>query len=251
MTKKLLLLVSAAIFGINLSINAQCTPGNATSCPDPENNGQICPDSLPDAYKNTPYSVDITILPPPSVAYMSTTVPLNKIVLLDVGNLPPGLTWVSNSATNTFFPLNYYCVLLSGTPSDTGFFQLKIKVAVYITFLGNPLYVGESIDSTSVSIRVSLITGREQSHATIQDDFLVSPNPFIGHTSFSFYSAQASEASLEIFDLTGNRLYYTQTRLKTGQNTIPLDANSFMPGMYIYRITSPQGIRSGRMTKIN
>ena len=39
-----------AIFLIGISpatTIAQCTPGDETSCPDPENNGEVCPAVLP------------------------------------------------------------------------------------------------------------------------------------------------------------------------------------------------------------
>lgn len=249
MTKQLLLLLVAGIFSVNLALQAQCTPGDSISCPDPENNGQICPETFPDAYVGQLYSVTATILPPPSVSYGTATAPLNKIVLLNVENLPPGLTWVSNSTTNTFFPGTYYCVLLSGTPQNVGTYPLKIRVGVYITFLGSPLYIGENVDSTSLVINVSPATDIAILPAN-ERKLHISPNPFKEDARFVFYSQEAKNIKLDIFNLAGQKISSAQYPVERGENELPVDMKNLAPGLYIYRLASEESIISGKITRL-
>lgn len=249
MIRKLLILTMITGFGLSQLLQAQCTPGNATTCPDPENNGQICPDTLPNANEGQAYSVTVTILPPPSATYNNVTVPLNKIVLLDILNMPPGLNWVSNSTTNTFFPGTYYCVLMSGTPTTPGFYQLKIKVGVYITFLGNPLYIGENIDSTSVSITVTPATSRPETITGASALLDISPNPFLSYATWKYRSEKRETLTLELLSITGNTILSSTHTVDKGDNVLRIDMPNLAPGMYIYRLRTERQVFSGRVIK--
>ncbi|HFB61793.1 MAG TPA: hypothetical protein ENJ69_02295, partial [Bacteroidetes bacterium] len=106
--------------GLQAGLLAQCTPADSTSCPDPENNGQVCPDTLNTGYLGQEYNQTVSILAPPQVLAQGLYVPVKYVHLADVENLPPGITWKSNDTTDNFYPHVYSCVLFSGVCSDTG-----------------------------------------------------------------------------------------------------------------------------------
>jgi hypothetical protein len=246
MKKTLLLFFAVIAFGMHLQTYAQCTPGDSLSCPDPENNGEICPAFLPPAIQNAIYSEEVTILPPPTFTYLSATVPIHRIVLKSVDNLPPGMTYASNEPSGVFYPGTYYCVLLSGTPTDTGIFTLKIVVDAYILVLGTPVYAGEQIDSTSLSITVQAATpvNRLQAESIASRPF---PNPFSTETVFDLNGFTGGEIRLSIYDQLGRRVF--RDKLLNGEGRISLDGTQLSPGLYFYRLESETHQSQGKLIK--
>ena len=90
---------------------AQCTPGDETSCPDPENNGEVCPAELPNGIIGQEYSQEFTIIIPPEYNWEGNVIPIDHIKIMNVGNLPPDITWQTNAEDSIFNPETYYCVL--------------------------------------------------------------------------------------------------------------------------------------------
>ena len=82
----------------------------------------------------TSYNQQFTIIAPPEYDIEGTIIPLHHIKIVDVKNLPPGITWETNASDSVFMVGEYYCVLLSGICNETGTFPLKIVVDVYIRF---------------------------------------------------------------------------------------------------------------------
>ena len=247
MKKKLLLFFAVIAFGMHLQTYAQCTPGDSLSCPDPENNGQICPDLLPPAILGTPFSEEVTILPPPTFTYLSATVPIHRIVLKSVDNLPPGLTYASNEPSGVFYPGTYYCVLLSGTPTDTGVFTLKIVVDAYILFLGNPVYVGEQTDSTSLSITVQAAASTHQGQMEWADAKPV-PNPFSTETVFDLDHEVKGELTFSLFDNVG-RSIFTESIDAGSTPQFRFDGSTLPSGLYFYRIEGETYRSQGKLIK--
>lgn len=150
------LIITVCFFIMNPVINyGQCTPGDETTCPDPENNGEVCPAVLPNGIIGKEYSQEFTIIAPPEYDWNDQIIPLHHLKIVDVTNLPPGITWQTNATDSVFMVGTYYCVLLSGISDETGSFPLKIVVDVYINFLGNPVYATQVVDSTSISLKVT------------------------------------------------------------------------------------------------
>lgn len=82
------------------------------------------------------------------------------------------------------------------------------------------------------------------------------PNPFNPSTNISFDLAEASDVSVDIFNMIGQKVMSIPAqRLGAGTNqTLRVEANSLTSGIYIYRITARAGnniiSNSGRMTLI-
>nr|NQU94143.1 T9SS type A sorting domain-containing protein [Bacteroidota bacterium] len=248
--KYVLVLIFGWLF-INLTY-AQCIPGDETSCPDPENNGEVCPDSLPNANVNQYYEQVFTILAPPQYtdSVLGVTVDLHHLKLLNVGNLPPGIGWVSNTQDSVFMVGTYYCVLLDGTPTEKGEFPLEIEVEVYISFLGNPILADTIIDSTSLTINV---TDPSSIHEFESSTFSVtgaSPNPFQDFLNIGFTILSPGEIKFELFDVMGNKIDDHRQFYQPGENNYCLKNKNLKPGLYVYSISDNTNRYTARVISI-
>lgn len=210
---------------------SQCEPMGPEECPDPENNGEICPDTLAIGIVGQPYSQVATILVPDTD---TTGVPLHHFTLVAVDNLPPGLNWESNAPDNEFLAGNYYCILLDGTPTEAGIFPLKIVVDIYIDFFGNPLYVMTITDSTSLSIEVLDNTGIinfSLSDLLVYNSY---PNPFSTWTNIRYYVSSSGEVSLNVYSLVGEMVHQERKMASKGDNSFLFNGSKLAAGTYIY-----------------
>ena len=227
-------------FGITAAY-AQCEP-DINGCPDPENNGEICPDTLSPAILNQPYNEVITILVPDT----NQGVQIHHITLVDVGNMPTGMTWQSNAVNNEFMAGEYYCILMEGTPTVSDTFYLEITVDIYIDFFGNIVYAGQQVDDTSVYMEVVDPSG-------IGDPWQVGhgitnrPNPFSGLTEISYFSDHPGRATFEIYSLTGQMVSLRELYSEKGENVIRFAANSLTPGVYYYRLKTDRYTAGNKM----
>lgn len=225
---------------------AQCDPMTAEECPDPENNGEICPDSLAVAFLNQQYSQVATILAPQQD---TSGIPLHHITLVTVDNLPPGLTWVSNAPGNEFMAGNYYCILMEGIPTESGTFYLKIVVDIYINFFGTPVFALQVTDSTSLAIQVvdaSSIPEPASRPLAIRNP---APNPFTSWTSIGFYLQEPGTVNFQVYNLLGKLVHEQGMESRKGENYLHFNGDFLRPGTYIYRLASGNVSSGGMMVR--
>ncbi len=237
--KKLLLRLFVLFFflGLGKGVFAQCTPADSTSCPDPENNGQICPDTLKNGYLNQEYNQTVSILAPPQVLAQGLYVPVKYLHLVDVGNLPPGISWKSNDSTNNFYPHKYACVLFSGVCTDTGTYALKIKVDVYVDINGISVLLGHNVDSTSLSITVEEANGlddKRSGHQAVK----AWPNPFRDGFHLQFFSPSGRTVQVEIYTLLGQRVFKRDYPAVPGRNVLTVHARGLSDRLYLVKLTT-------------
>ncbi|MCK4630587.1 MAG: hypothetical protein KAT40_04045, partial [Bacteroidales bacterium] len=188
------------IIGIVISGYGQCVPDTA-NCKDIDKPGQICPDSLPVAVLNTYYEQVFTIIPPYEGDLGGGVVPIHKIIIDSVTNLPPGLSYEPNATE--LFPYTAYCVLISGTPTELGDFFLKIYITPFIEFFGSIIQSTQVLDDTSLFIIVQSTTGL----SVISTDQImllpVKPNPFTMSSRIGLNSDRFGVGNLYVFYITG------------------------------------------------
>ncbi|MBW6459336.1 MAG: T9SS type A sorting domain-containing protein [Bacteroidales bacterium] len=248
-SSSLILLITVIILSFSyLNSFPQCTPMSPEECPDPENNGQVCPDTLAYGFLNQLYSQAATIRAPLTD---TSGVVIHSIKLMTVDNLPPGLTWVSNTPDSIFLAGNYYCVLMDGTPSDTGTFPLKIVVEIYVIILPGwpPFPIAQVTDSTSLAIKIldntSLPDGKTEQLIS-QSCY---PNPFKKWTSVDFSSDVHTKARLEIYSIHGKLLDLKEMLAVPGNNTFHYNGEALSSGTYYYHLHAGQRMISGKMVK--
>jgi hypothetical protein len=236
-----LFFVTAFLFSFQAAFS-QCTPQDSISCPDPEHNGEVCPDTLPDGMVGHNYSTVATILPPPKVladTVHNIYIPLHHIKLMDVSNLPPGITYQSNTTDSIFLVGTYYCILLSGIPTMTGTYYLKIVVDIYVSIGGTPVMLAEVTDSTSLAITVvpdnSGIANPEGNVFRLIPN---SPNPFNSLTHIGYYSPAPGKVSLMVYNPVGQCLYSEESNGNKGVNYFSFDGHRLKEGLYYYTVSS-------------
>jgi hypothetical protein len=236
---------------LNLAAFSQCEPLTPEQCPDPENNGEVCPDTLEPAFLNQFYSQVATILPP-SIYYLppdSTVINLHHVKIKEVGNLPNGLTWQSNTTDSVFTAGEYYCVLMEGTPDSAGEYPLKIVVDVYVLVFNFPVKVATAVDSTSLVLKVIDNTGiRSFKNAAFHAEQNI-PNPFRSETRVRYYSDKPEAVVFEVFSLLGERVYAEQLVSEKGQNQLVFQGAYLPCGTYFYRLRSERYQSGGMMIR--
>jgi hypothetical protein len=215
---------------------SQCEPLTPEQCPDPENNGQICPDSLEAAFVGQFYS-QVATIKPPAFYYLppdSTLITLHHVKLTEVGNLPDGLNWQSNTPDSVFTAGEYYCVLMEGTPDSAGQYPLKITVDVYVLVFGVPVKAATVTDSTSLSIAVidnSGINDLVKSPLSILQN---APNPFRDETRIIYYSDRPGILDFEVYSSQGQMVHSQKAEATRGENYLVYHGKSLAAGLYHY-----------------
>jgi len=241
----LILVVSTLFLGIS-AIHAQCVP-DTVNCKDTLMPGEFCPRTLPDGYIGQPYNEVITIIPPDEYIYNGNPIEVLKLIVTDVKNMPPGITYEANAPE--FFPDTAYCVLLSGTPDSAGIYNLGITVTVFINFLGTPIGVEDITDDTSVSITIHAGSGLE--NYDWDDQFVIcGPNPFNNTTMIRLKSQGIEDAELVVYNLLGGVVYREQLRTSPGINSFRFNGQDLRHGTYIYHVSTRGEIYTNRLLKL-
>lgn len=234
-----------------MSVRSQCEPATPEQCPDPENNGQVCPDSLVLARVGQFYSQVATIKPPASYMLDTIEIALHHVKLMEVGNLPAGITWQSNTPDSVFIAGEYYCVLMEGTPDLAGDYPLRIVVDVYVVVVPGwpPIKVATVTDSTSLTLVVvddAGIKGDENTSLFVRQNI---PNPFQCNTRIDFHSEIIGSVDFEVYSILGQRVYDQQILAVKGENSLIFNGQMLPEGPYFYIFRSARYKSTGIMIR--
>ena len=214
---------------------SQCQP-DTVNCKDVLLPGEICPMILPDGIVNEVYEEIFTIIPPDTFIFQDIPIQIVKIVIVNVGNLPSGLNYQTNS--DTFYVDKAYCVLLSGTPVITGVYNLHIKVIpfVYSSIFGvTPFPAIE--DSTSLSITIREPSSIDEFRGKKFSDLEAFPNPFEATTRIGFYTSGEGSFELQVYNLLGQLSYHENITGIPGKNYFNFNGADLKPGTFLYNIS--------------
>ncbi|MBI4647032.1 MAG: T9SS type A sorting domain-containing protein [Bacteroidia bacterium] len=236
---------------VDTRLYAQCTPDSG--CVDIVNSengpGQICPDPLPSGTVGMPYIQTVTIIPPYEGEYEGNTVTVDKITLDAVENLPPGLSYVQ-SATE-MFPYHSYCVLVSGTPTTAGVYNLSVKVTPYVT-LGpyHNVECPQQIDDSSLVITIHESSSVYDINGESFEVMNIAPNPYRDKITISYCTLVSERIELKIFDILGKEIYYEKNFAMKGRNYSEFDGRNLKSGIYICSVSNGKETYIKRIIKI-
>ncbi len=242
----ILFVLSGMLFNINSF--AQCTPADSISCPDPENNGEICPDSLNIGYKGEMYNQTFSILPPPTVNIYGTSIPLHHLKLIDIGNLPPGISWECNTDDSVFMAGQYNCVLFSGIPNDTGVYALRIMVQPFIFFLDTIISLPVVTDSTSLMMHIEKSNGIDTRFFS-KKQISFWPNPFSKDFRMQIKCNTEGNLKMVVYTLQGVPVLNKSLYVVQGKNIIFLDGSQLKNGHYVVKLKNNNELFTGIVTK--
>ena len=233
--------------GFSVRVNAQCEP-DTVNCIDVGDPGQICPDSLPVGILGEEYNEVITIIAPDTVKLSELEVILYKIEIDTVMNLPPGINYQANATE--FFPDSVYCILLSGTPTDTaGAYYLSISVIPYVKILDIVYALDVQTDDSTVYIRIE--SASSVSDLTHEDFSLIKsyPNPFITTTQIGFHTISIEEVELVIYNLIGRQVYNERILANPGINYFSFTGENISSGIYLYTVKRGRKVLTEKLVK--
>jgi hypothetical protein len=228
------------------SIYAQCIP-DTVGCQDINEPGQICPDTMPDAYVGTYYEETVTIWPPSVAMLGELELTIHKIVIDSVGNLPRGIEYVVNAPE--LYPDTAYCVSVYGTPSIPGTYPLYIRVIPYIIFLETVIESTPQVNDTSLSIVVHPAEGLVQKEDP-RDLIEIAPNPFHDRIRIIFHPQETGPVLLKIFSANGDLIYTEHLQNVLLEKTFKFDGRNLETGIYFYSVTTPQATCAGKFIKL-
>ena len=161
-----------------------------------------------------------------------------------------GLSFASNEPSQEFIVGDTNCVLVSGTPTDTGTYYLKIITDVYIGTILFPIFAQEYVDSTSVFIKInSEELGISENQSL---DFYIlenEPNPFSYETSIGFYSVKSAKSELQIFNQFGQLIYSENKYFLAGENYFDFTGRNLKSGIYFYSVFDGINYVGGKIVK--
>jgi hypothetical protein len=229
-----------------VQVSAQCEPD--TSCVDVNNAGAFCPEVLPDMILNEPYEAVITIIPPSEYELEGTLLTIPYIEIDSVLNFPPGITYSINA--KRFYADSAYCVLISGTPTQTGVFALQLYITPYISLppLGN-IKGPQTIDKTSVVLTVQDVTSTELPHTNQFEVLQNAPNPFSQSTRIGFYTPIPDNINLKVYSYLGELIYEESRQVVPGEHYFRFDGRGLLAGSYLYLVTSGTSHQTRKLVK--
>ena len=252
----------------NISAAAQCTAdydfmGAAFGVsPDPEQGEVFAPAAIDIAYEDV-----IHIKVPTSAADVDPTLPegapidsltLISVVLVDLEtsteysmeDVGLGITCNNNGDSEdpcSFLGGNQYCALISGTPSQSGEFQLIINVLGYTTVFGTPISQEIQFDQYNFVIYNDIINNLIEEEVAVFSLSQNSPNPVNGSTVINYELPQAGKVDFRVINLLGETVFEINLEGQRGASQIKIPANSLEAGIYLYSIESSNKVLTKRM----
>ncbi len=192
---------------------------------------------------------------------MSQTLALDKIVVVDVQNLPVGINYLCEPTNCTFEDNSLGCVVLTGIPTAANTpmnYELEIKVNVFIkgfavgipfTFPDPDLAPGvfslQLLASANEPCDVAVSTSEELADKV---QMTTQPNPTAGPVYVNFQSTVSGEFNLHVMDLFGHAVHREKVTLQQGQNSFSYDGTHLPNGLYLLVLENELGRVAQKMT---
>lgn len=247
------IILAAGLFGFSVGAWAQCTSdfdfGSALYGASPD---ATLGETFDNAYLNEPYSDVFHVLVPVDASAIDPafTLPLDSIILTTATLTDPttgasfafsevGLEIVCNNNGVSSNPCSFhgggqYCAILTGTPTQTGVFDMTMDVQAYVTVFGIPIPQPYSFSGYVLTIGDNgAVIGVEEEMET--PSVLAFPNPADDQLTISFDRSE----QLEIRDMTG-RLVLSET--VRGQREFKTSVADWSPGLYTLMLRGAGGV---------
>jgi hypothetical protein len=226
-------------------LSAQCVP-DTVNCVDTDESGQFCPMDLPQAGLNVLYDEVVTIIAPGIKQTQYGEVTIHYIEIDSVKNLPPGLSYFPNA--DIFYPDSAYCIQLTGTPTQTGVFELAIHIGATIDFLGEPTKF-PFVDDSSIVVTVVEVLGVNPNQSTAFQVFQNAPNPFSELTRLAYFTPVEERVELKVYNILGVLVHEESKLVPPGEHNFNFDGRELQSGTYIYRVASSGTYYAGKLLK--
>jgi hypothetical protein len=185
---------------------------------------------------------------------------LDKVVVLEVNNLPVGINYVCEPTNCSFEKNTLGCVVLSGIPTAANTamaYEMEIKVNVFISGLPFPIpitFPDNNLAPGVYSLQL-LANASDPCDAVATDERLadqvkmaVQPNPTAGPITVNVHADIFGKFEFQVVDFLGKSVHRETVQINEGQNYIDFDG-SFLPnGLYILVLENELGRIAQKMT---
>jgi Secretion system C-terminal sorting domain/Reeler domain len=159
----------------------------------------------------------------------------------------------SNLGGRTFIEHNK--IALSGTFSMKWTAPAKGTGEVAFLAAGNAVNNSKNFsgDSPTTPIAVSLTEGKGVAANALPywaTEVSISPNPALEMAYVTVISNEATNATIQLYDLQGKSLQSTTIQITIGKNYIPLNINDLSKGMYFMNLESEKTTTTRRFVKL-
>lgn len=230
---KRILVITMLSFALSIQLFAQCTIDTSL------HNPGVYPDSatgFASGVINTPYSQVIQVVVPADTTITTPfgpiTIPIDSVHLASFTGLPPGLSLSCNPAGCTYTGGSNGCAVISGTPTDTGHFQLSATVTTYAG--GGLITQNNTVDYYSIYIATTIGLAEFSSNqfAVKQN----TPNPFSQLSVITYNIPNSGKVEFKMYNLLGKQIYHSTDEMNAGVNAITVDGSKYAPGAYMYSL---------------
>ena len=245
--KKVLLSVYIILSAGLLAANAQCVPDTSI------HTSGVYPDSavgLASGMVNVPYNQVMQVRVPVDTIKIvfgsPVTVPIVSVAITSFTGLPPGLTYTCTPSNCTFPGGSNGCVLIAGTPTTAGTFYPVATTTTTGTIFGAPLTQVDSINYYHITIAQSNVGIAENSSHTFAVNQNI-PNPVNDISMIRFFNPTHTTVIFKMYNILGKEIMNKNIDAAIGENDFKFDGRDFVPGIYLYTMTSGTTTISKRM----
>jgi hypothetical protein len=245
---KKLLLLSVTLLTTSLLVNAQCTPNplylDSAYGVWPDTVENFDPATVGVAYAQVldfKLPLDAGVIDPNFAG-----VNIDSAVLTGVLGLPTGLTYVCNTATNSWLGGQQGCATIEGVPTTQGSYDITISLDGWVTVFFAPFaqaitFGGYVIDVGPAGIETIQLTNET---FILQQNY---PNPTNGNTTIDFIAGNNQMVNFSITNLLGDIVYNKEINSKRGVNKLDINTSDFSNGIYLYSISNGTNVVTKRM----
>lgn len=91
-----------------------------------------------------------------------------------------------------------------------------------------------------------ITSSKEVNIIDLSNSIFVYPNPVKGRINFNLFLTQSQDVFIELFDITGKKVYQYDSYYKSGRNTITIN-KKFKDGLYFYKANTKLGVLTGKI----
>src|SRR6185436_54789 len=213
---------------------SQCTPN-------PNDHTLITPDTVTNFASGTvgvAYSQIVYLHPPIDTTVMIGPLPIHinpvdSVVLINISNLPPGLSLACNPS-NCVFPGGVSgCANISGTPTTAGNYILDVIVTAYGKEATTQFAIFQTDTVHAYHININTNSGIAVYDPLNFQLIGFGVDPVKENINIKINSPKSVDADLSVFNIIGKSISSEPVSMKHGMNIIDFSTKSLSPGVYI------------------
>tara|TARA_B100001287_G_scaffold39130_1_gene28328 strand:+ start:35858 stop:36649 length:792 start_codon:yes stop_codon:yes gene_type:complete len=174
---------------------------------------------------------------------------IKSIILNNVSNLPPGLSYSCDN-TNCTWESGAGCSEIFGTPTQNGSYQILLELTINaeIELFGalTEIPYPYSFEGYFINIGPVGIENYKIAKNTLLIESII-PNPCDQSATIQFVCGQQKVIEFKLINLLGEVIASRSLNSKRGINNITLNTSQYKKGIYMYSISDGRNLNSKRL----